>query len=52
MGQAYKLEGDKVLKVTVGIEEAAYAYEAMLNKPKGYVPIYDVQKINESVFII
>ncbi len=51
-GQAYQIEDNKVLKVTVGIEEAAYAYEAMLNKPKGYVSIYDVKKINESVFII
>lgn len=51
-GQAYEIEDDKVLKVTVGIEEAAYAYEAMKDKPFGYVPIHEVLKVNESVFVI
>ncbi|MBM25040.1 MAG: hypothetical protein CL760_04995 [Chloroflexi bacterium] len=51
-GQAYEIEDNKVLKVTVGIEEAAYAYEAMKDKPFGYVPIHEVLRVNESVFII
>jgi len=44
-GNAYEISGDKVLKITSQFSEAAFAYDAMNKRPKGYVRIYSVENI-------
>lgn len=51
-GHAFKFNGDRVVKITVSVEEALFAYEAMFESPNGYVPIHSVEKVNDTVFII
>lgn len=51
-GHAFLLDDRQVVKVTISMEEAVFAYDAMHEAPEGYVPIHSVEMINESVFII